>query len=63
MEERRVAQEAKKEQEKQLRRMHDAATLIQAIWRGFAIRRELAKKKGAPSKGAPSKPDKKGKKK
>ncbi|KAJ3414692.1 hypothetical protein HDV05_006227 [Chytridiales sp. JEL 0842] len=47
MEERRIAQEAKKEQEKQLRRMIDAATLIQAIWRGFAARMAL-KRKGTP---------------
>ncbi|KAJ3333542.1 hypothetical protein HDU76_006849 [Blyttiomyces sp. JEL0837] len=56
MEERRLAQEMKKEQEKQQRRMHDAATLIQAVFRGYRVRRELQKKKAA------AKPDKKKKK-
>ncbi len=58
MEERRLAQEAKKEQERLMRRMHDAATLIQSVYRGFAVRKELAKKKNGTGK-----PDKKGKKK
>ncbi|KAJ3113259.1 hypothetical protein HDU96_003601 [Phlyctochytrium bullatum] len=51
MEERRLAQEAKKEQEKQLRRMTDAATLIQSVWRGYRLRKDLQKKKAAASKG------------
>ncbi|KAI8850549.1 hypothetical protein BC829DRAFT_415957 [Chytridium lagenaria] len=50
MEERRLAQEAKKEQEKQYRRMVDAATLIQAVWRGYRVRRDIAKKKVATAK-------------
>ncbi|KAJ3209925.1 hypothetical protein HDU67_005817 [Dinochytrium kinnereticum] len=50
MEERRLAQEAKKEQEKLHRRMMDAATLIQAVYRGYRVRKELLKKKAAANK-------------
>ncbi|KAJ3108270.1 hypothetical protein HDU97_001804 [Phlyctochytrium planicorne] len=52
MEERRLAQEAKKEQEKLHRRMTDAATLIQAVFRGYRVRKELQKKKAASTKAA-----------
>ncbi|KAI9348774.1 IQ domain-containing protein D-like protein [Zopfochytrium polystomum] len=47
MEERRLAEEAKKEQDRQLRRMNDAATLIQAIFRGWKVRRDIKKKAAA----------------
>jgi IQ domain-containing protein D len=50
MEERRVAQELKKEQEKQMRRMVDAATLIQAVFRGWRVRKEIAKKNSKQKK-------------
>ncbi|KAJ3129957.1 hypothetical protein HK098_007223 [Nowakowskiella sp. JEL0407] len=53
LEDRRIVQEQKKEKEKQLRRMNDAATLIQAIWKGFKVRKEMKKKKekGKEKKG------------
>ncbi|KAI8800637.1 hypothetical protein BJ742DRAFT_840660 [Cladochytrium replicatum] len=58
-EERRIAQELKKEQERVMRRMTDAAVLIQSVWRGFKIRKDLKKKK---DKGGKEKKGKKGKK-
>ncbi|KAJ3267648.1 hypothetical protein HK104_005730 [Borealophlyctis nickersoniae] len=53
MEERRVRQEQQKEKEKEQKRLWAAAIKIQAIWRGFRVRREIAKKKKGekPAKG------------
>ncbi|KAJ3088216.1 hypothetical protein HK102_009268 [Quaeritorhiza haematococci] len=45
MDERRAAEEAKKEQERLIQKMHAAATKIQALYRGHIVRKEMAKKK------------------
>ncbi|KAJ1569729.1 hypothetical protein HK405_004031 [Cladochytrium tenue] len=52
MEERRVEQEARREEERQLRRRHGAATLIQAVFRGYRVRRDLRRRKAADAAAA-----------
>lgn len=64
VEERRLAQEKKEAEEKELARLTRAATLIQALWKGYLVRRLLKpkkKKKGKKGKGKKGK-GKKGKK-
>ncbi|KAJ3248281.1 hypothetical protein HDU78_001287 [Chytriomyces hyalinus] len=59
MEERRIAQEERIAQEKKLRHMHECATKIQALYRGWKFRKEMAKKKSG--KATAQKGKKKGK--
>ncbi|XP_074641846.1 dynein regulatory complex protein 10-like [Tubulanus polymorphus] len=61
MEERRIAQEKREEAEREMQLMIQAATVVQAFWRSFKVRKALKgkKKKGKGGKGK----GKKGKKK
>ncbi|KAI8609551.1 hypothetical protein BC830DRAFT_1173457 [Chytriomyces sp. MP71] len=59
MEERRIAQEERIAQEKKLRHMHEAATRIQALFRGWKFRKELVKKKSGGKGTAKGKKSKK----
>lgn len=69
LENRRLAEEKKEKEAKQLRLMTEAALLIQACWRGYSVRKALKErekkgkkgKKGKGSKGT-KKAGKKGKK-
>ncbi|KAJ3129096.1 hypothetical protein HK100_008835 [Physocladia obscura] len=59
MDERKKQQENRIAEEKRLKHMHQCATLIQAIFRGWKLRREIQKKK-AGGKGASKKTTPKG---
>ncbi|RXM98193.1 IQ domain-containing protein D [Acipenser ruthenus] len=62
MEERRLAREKKEQEERELVLMIRAATLIQALWKGYKVRKMMkSKKKGKKGKGKKGK-GKKGKK-
>eukprot|EP01137_Pigoraptor_chileana_P002740 Opistho-2@41983 len=51
VEERRIDQMKKEEAERQMAMLVKAATLIQAVWRGFKCRKELKRRKGKKGKG------------
>ncbi|KAM4707473.1 dynein regulatory complex protein 10 [Discoglossus pictus] len=62
VEERRLAQLKKEEAEKEFANQTQAATLIQAYWRGFQVRRTMKSKKKKKGKGKGKGKGKKGKK-
>ncbi|KAJ3343783.1 hypothetical protein HDU93_006700 [Gonapodya sp. JEL0774] len=61
--EKKKAEERKKEEDRQLAVKVTAATKIQAIWRGFCVRRDIRKKKSKSGGKSGKKSAKKGKKK
>ncbi|MGH0183818.1 UNVERIFIED_CONTAM: hypothetical protein FKN15_012675 [Acipenser sinensis] len=61
MEERHLAREKKEQEERELVLMIRAATRIQALWKGYKVRKMMKSKKGKKGKGKKGK-GKKGKK-
>nr|KAJ3422260.1 hypothetical protein HK105_000469 [Polyrhizophydium stewartii] len=58
IEDKRIAEEQKKEKERELQRATEAAVKIQAVFRGFLVRRDIARKKPSEQNEKPGKKDK-----